>query len=63
MKFWCVKHKYFDGGTIRTWCYEVEAEKKPDNGQIENKLCEEHRNYFENCEQAKGFEKSLYHNS
>lgn len=59
MIFWCVKHKHFDGGTIRTWCYEVKADTKPINGKANNKLCEEYRDYFENYDEAKDFEKSL----
>ncbi len=55
-KYWCVKSKFFDGGTVRTWIYEVNAKEKPQNEQVENKMCDEYRDYFNTYEEAKQFE-------
>lgn len=54
-KYWCVKSKFFDGGTVRAWIYEVKAQEKPQNEQVENKICDEYRDYFDTYEEAKKF--------
>ena len=58
--FWCVKQKYFDDGTVRTWVTEVKAEEKPKNEMVENKMCDEYRDYFDTYEEAKKFESGVY---
>ena len=54
--FWCVKQKYFDSGAVRTWLYSVEAEEKPKNEVVDNKMCDEYRDYFDTYEEAQKFE-------
>lgn len=55
--FWCVKSKFFDSGAVKTLVCEVKADEKPQNGMVENKMCDEYRDYFDTYEEAKEFER------
>ena len=59
MKFWYVKHKYFDGGSMRTIVNDIEANEKPEDGKTDNKMCEEWVNYFSTYEEAKKFSEDI----
>ena len=53
--FWCVSTKYFDSGKTKAVIYKVEAEEKPKNGMVENKMCDEYHDYFDTYEEAYGW--------
>lgn len=54
-QFWCVCNKYFDSGRIKTNVFQVEAESKPENACVENRMCDEYRDYFDTYEEARAF--------
>lgn len=47
MKYWCCNTKFFDSGRVKTNVYSVEAEQKPEDGMVENRMCDEYRDYFD----------------
>lgn len=51
-KFWCVTTKFFDSGKVKAIIAPVEAEEKPENGCVENRMCDEYRDYFDTYEEA-----------
>lgn len=53
--FWCVTTKFFDSGYVKATLYKVEAERKPKNEMVENKMCDEYRDYFDSYEEARKF--------
>ena len=52
-KFWCVSTKYFDSGKVKSIMYQIESEEKPKDGMVENRMCDEYHDYFDNYEDAK----------
>lgn len=54
-KFWCVATRFFDSGKVKAVMYEVEAEEKPNNTMVENKMCDEYHDYFDNFKEAKDY--------
>lgn len=54
-KFWMVVSKFFDSGRVKVNVASIEAEDKPENGMVENKMCDEYRDYFDTYEEAKKF--------
>ena len=54
-KFYCVISKFFDGGGVKAIMFDIEADEKPKNGQVENNLCDEYRDYFDTYDEAKAF--------
>ena len=59
MKFWCVNQKYFDGGAVKVNVYAIEADEKPQNSYVENMMCDEYHDYFNTCEEANEFAKTV----
>ena len=55
MKYWCVSTKFFDSGKVKAVMYEVEANEKPKNSNVENSICDEYHDYFESYDEAKQF--------
>lgn len=58
--FYCVVSKFFDGGGVKAVLFDIQAEEKPKNGQVENSLCDEYHDYFDTYDEAKAFQKSCY---
>ena len=54
-KYWCVSTKFFDSGRVKAVMYQVEAEEKPENRMVENKMCDEYHDYFDTYEEAKEY--------
>lgn len=52
MKFWLVVAKYFDSGRVKVNIAPIEAESKPENTMVENKMCDEYHDYFDTYEEA-----------
>ena len=59
-EFWCVVSRYFDSGKVKTMCFSVEATEKPENSSVENRLCDEYRDYFDTYEEAKEYERDCW---
>lgn len=59
-KFWCVVSKFFDSGAVKAICFAIDADEKPQNGQVENRMCDEYRDYFDTYEEAKQYERDCY---
>ena len=57
--FWCVNRKYFDGGYVKILIYDVKAEAKPEDMQVNNKLCTEYENFFDSFDEANLFADEL----
>lgn len=55
MNFWCVTTKFFDSSKVKVNLGRVEADTKPENTMVENKMCDEYRDYFEDYEEARRF--------
>lgn len=56
--FWCVSQRYFDDGAVKVnGPYKVEADKKPESGEVENKMCDQYKDYFDTYDEAKAFAK------
>ena len=58
--FYCVVSKFFDGGSVKAVLFDIQADKKPENKQVENCLCDEYHDYFDTYEEAKKFQKDCY---
>lgn len=54
-KFWCVSTKFFDSGKVKAVMYQIEAEEKPENSMVENKMCDEYHDYFDTYEEARQY--------
>lgn len=54
-KFWCVTTKFFDSGRVKPTINLVDAEKKPENDFVENRMCDEYYDYFDSYEEARKF--------
>lgn len=54
-KYWCVTTKFFDSGAVKAVMYDVKANEKPENEQVENMMCDEYRDYFESYNEARKF--------
>ena len=52
-KYWCVDVRKFDSKRIKAITYPVYAETKPEDTDIDNKMCEQHRYYVDSYEEAK----------
>ncbi len=52
-KYWCVDVRKFDSKRIKTITYPVYAEAKPEDDDVDNKMCEQHRYYVDSYEEAK----------
>lgn len=59
-KFYCVVSKFFDGGGVKAVLFDILAEKKPINGQVENRLCDEYHDYFDTYDEAKAYQQDCY---
>lgn len=59
-KFYCVVSKFFDSGAVKAITFAIQADEKPQNGQVENNLCDEYRDYFDTYEDAKKYENDCY---
>lgn len=57
--FWCVNYKYFDSGYVKILIYDVKAEVKPEDRQVNNKLCTEYENFFDSFDEANLFADEL----
>ena len=55
MNFLCVTTKFFDSGKVKVNLGRVEADTKPESTMVENKMCDEYRDYFEDYEEARRF--------
>lgn len=53
--YYCVSTKFFDSGRVKAVMYDIKAEEKPKNQQVENNLCDEYRDYFDTYEEARKF--------
>lgn len=53
--YWCVQQKYFDSGAVKVLVFKIEANEKPENSTVENKMCDEYRDYFESYDEAAKF--------
>ncbi len=58
--FYCVVSKFFDNGGIKAVCFDIQADKKPENKQVENRLCDEYHDYFDTYDEAEKFRKDCY---
>lgn len=58
--FYCVVSKFFDGGGVKAILFDVKADKKPVNVQVENNLCDEYHDYFDTYEDAYKFWQDVY---
>ena len=51
-KYWCVDVRKFDSKRIKTITYPVYAENRPEDDDVDNKMCEQHRYYVDTYEEA-----------
>lgn len=52
MTYWMVITKFFDSGRVKVNLSRVEADSKPEDTMVENKMCDEYRDYFDTYEEA-----------
>jgi hypothetical protein len=60
MKYYGVTTKFFDDGKVRAFCFEVEADEKPENEFESLKECDIYKNYFESLEEAEAYRDDAY---
>lgn len=52
MQYWGVSTKFFDSGKVKTNIFPVEAATKPESTMVENRMCDEYRDFFDTFEEA-----------
>ena len=55
MKYYGTTTKFFDDGEVRAFCFEVEAEEKPQSSYESLRSCDIYMDYFETLEEAERF--------
>lgn len=61
MKFYGVTTKFYDNGGIKSFMYDIEAERKPKSTFKETKICDVYNDFFfETYEEAKEFVDDAY---
>ena len=46
MKFYGVTTKFYDNGRIKSFMYDIEAERKPESTFKETKICDVYNDFF-----------------
>lgn len=60
MKFYGVTTKFYDNGKVKSFMYNIEAERKPKSTFKETKICDAYNDFFETYEEAKEFVDDAY---